>query len=188
MESLIKTFSSIKQGDWTSHVNTRREKGQIQFCVSFFSNHQKISTLLFLKTTKFISYSMLKRSNYFFNYIRSVSSLQKHTCKSFSTWVYASKPLWCPKVRDLENTTIGINQHIVTLGTEDFHQKCYLSSSTVYCWLANPKRKGVLRANKDTNSILFINNLNSEFLTSFLFICYHLSTTYYVGHKVKHGS
>lgn len=142
---------------WVSHINKRRGKGQIKFCITFSSEHQMTPTLMSVRAqTKFISHIMFKHSNYFFNYVRSVSSLQKHTSKCFGTWIYASQSLWCSEVRDLENTTIGIYQHIVTLEKKRTLIKCYPSSSTVCCWVEGPVKKGVFRANKDIKSVLFI--------------------------------
>lgn len=51
----------------------------------------------------------------------------ERTCKGFGARVYASKPLGCPKVRDLEHATVGINQYIVTLGKEHPNQNVIFS-------------------------------------------------------------
>ena len=136
-------FSSIKQETVSELYKYKVRNGQMKFCIEFFSEHQKISTWMLVRTqTKFLSHIMLKHSTYFFNYIRSVSSLQKHTSKSFSTWIYASKPLWCSEIRNLENTTIGINQHIVTLEKKELQSE--MLSFSQYClllaWKSNKKK------------------------------------------------
>ena len=182
----IYIFSSIKQETELHKYKVRN--GQMKFCIAIFSEYQKISTWMLVRTqTKFLSHIILKHSNYFFNYIRSVSSLQKHTSKSFSTWIYASKPLWCSKIRNLENTAIGINQHIVTLEKKELQSE--MLSFSQYClllaWKSHKKRCPY--SIKDTISIFFLNsNISSELLTPFLFTCYQF-TICYSGHTVKRG-
>ena len=168
----IYIFGSIKQE--TELYKHKVRNGQMKFCIAFFQWASKDITWMLVRTqTKFLSHVMLKHSNYFFNYMRSVSSAQKHTSKSFSTWIYASKPLWCSEIRNLENTTIGINQHIVTLEKKELQSE--MLSFSQYClllaWKSNKKRCPYSK--KDTISRFFLsNNISSELLTPFLFTYY----------------
>jgi hypothetical protein len=119
---------------WANKINRRQER-QIELYITSLREHQMHQHLMCVRTwTQSISH-LCSNSAIMSLIYKLYIVITKHTSKSFSTWIYASKSLWCPKVRDLENATVCINQYIVTLGKKDFNQICYLSAHTVCCWL-----------------------------------------------------